>query len=335
MIAGGAAIVVIAGGFLAWQFWPKGAPPARVAAATAPAKPAPPAATPIQIPPAPPAPAAAAPGPAATPQPAPAPIPQPAPTPKPAPAQTAASAAPPQTFRDCANCPEMVIVPAGAFQMGAPPGENERLNVSINEANRVQPQHAVTFAKPFALAKFDVTRAEFAAFASATNFHPLPGCMNFVDGVWQPHPQAAWDNPGFAQGDRDPVVCMNQTEIGAYLGWLRRVTGKNYRLPTEAEWEYAARGGTTTAYYWGNDAKDSCAYENVGDKSYGEKYNVAGVIPCTDGFADIAPVGSFKPNPFGLYDMLGNIFVLTGDCWNDSYAGAPSDGSAWTAGDCT
>ncbi|HXP06497.1 MAG TPA: SUMF1/EgtB/PvdO family nonheme iron enzyme [Stellaceae bacterium] len=325
VIAGGAAIVVVAGGVLAWQLWPKSTPPAPVAAVTAPAAtPAPPPATPT---PAPKPPATAA-QPAATP-------PAPAAAPQPAPAQTATNAAPPQTFRDCANCPEMVVIPAGAFQMGAPPGENERFNVSINEANRVQPQHPVTFAKAFALAKFDVTRAEFAAFVSATNFHPQPGCMTFANGVWEPQPQASWDNPGFAQTDREPVVCMNQIEIGSYLGWLRRMTGKNYRLPTEAEWEYAARGGTTTAYYWGNDPKDSCAYENVGDQSYGEKYNVSGVIACRDGFSDLAPVGSFKPNPFGLYDMLGNIFVLTGDCWNDSYAGAPIDGSAWTAGDCT
>jgi formylglycine-generating enzyme required for sulfatase activity/class 3 adenylate cyclase len=330
MIAGGAAIVVIASAVLAWQFWPRSAPPTPMAAATAPApKPAPPAATPIQIPPA--APAAQ---PHATSTPAPAAPPQPAPAPQPAPTQTTANATPPQTFRDCANCPEMVVVPAGTFQMGAPPGENERFNVSINEANHDQPQHPVTFAKPFALAKFDVTQADFAAFAKAANFHARPGCQTIANGAWQPQPQATWESPGFEQADRNPVVCMNQIEIGAYLGWLKHVTGKNYRLPTEAEWEYAARGGTATAYYWGNDAKDACAYENVGDQTHGEKYNVTGGIPCRDGFADIAPAGSFKPNPFGLYDMLGNIIVLTGDCWNDSYAGAPSDGSAWTTGDC-
>ena len=319
-VAGGVALVIIAGGVLAWQFWPRSA---SVAVVT------PPAAAPIKIPPAP----AAAKPPAAAP--APATAPQPTPAPKPAPTQSTATAAPPQTFRDCANCPEMVVVPAGTFQMGAPPGENERFNVSVNEANHDQPQHPVTFAKPFALAKFDVTQEEFAAFAKANNFHAFPGCQTVVNGVWQAQPQASWESPGFDQADRNPVVCMNQIEIGAYLGWLKRLTGKNYRLPTEAEWEYAARGGTTTAYYWGDDPKDVCAYENVGDQSYGEKYSTTGVIPCRDGFADIAPVGSFKPNPFGLYDMLGNIFVLTADCWNDTYAGAPGDGSAWTAGDCT
>ena len=322
MIAGGAVIAVVAGGLLAWRLWPKSAPPSPVAAVTVPAaKPAAPTATPAPQPPPP----AAVQAPAAP----------PAATAAAQPAPATANVAAPQTFRDCANCPEMVMVPAGTFQMGAPPGENERFNVSVNEANRDQPQHPVTFAKAFALAKFDVTQAEFAAFAKAAGFHARPGCQTVVNGVWQPQPQATWESPGFEQADRNPVVCMNQIEIGAYLGWLRHLTGKNYRLPTEAEWEYAARGGTTTAYYWGDDPKDACAYENVGDQSYGEKYNIAGVIPCHDGFSDIAPVGSFKPNPFGLYDMLGNIFVLTADCWNDSYAGAPSDGSAWTSGDCT
>jgi formylglycine-generating enzyme required for sulfatase activity/class 3 adenylate cyclase len=332
ILAGVAVVVAIAAGALAWQLWPKGAPPAPVATATHP--PAMPAPSPAPTPKPPPAaaqpPAAAPAAPAAAP-----PAATTAPHPAPAPTQTAANSAPPQTFRDCANCPEMVVVPAGTFQMGAPPSENERFNVTVNEANHDQPQHPVTFAKPFALGKFDVTREQFAAFAAATNFHPRPGCQTVVNGVWSPQPQAAWENPGFEQTARDPVVCMNQLEIGAYLAWLSNLTGKHYRLPSEAEWEYAARGGTTTAYYWGNDAKDACVYENVGDQTYGEKYNVTGVIPCRDGFSDIAPVGSFKPNPFGLYDMLGNIFVLTGDCWNDSYNGAPNDGSAWTAGDCT
>jgi formylglycine-generating enzyme required for sulfatase activity len=147
--------------------------------------------------------------------------------------------------------------------------------------------------------------------------------------------RANWERPGFPQTERDPVVCMNDFEIGAYLDWLRQKTGKDYRLPSEAEWEYAERGGTTTAFYWGDDIKDACLYENVGDQDYGAKYGISNPIPCRDSYSDLAPVGSFKPNPFGLYDMAGNIFVLTADCWNENYAGAPSDGSRWTSGDCT
>ena len=227
------------------------------------------------------------------------------------------------------------MIPAGSFQMGAAPGENARYQVPTTEAGRDEPQHQVTIAKPFALGKFDVTRSEFGAFAAATGFRPRPGCQAVVGNNWMPQPQASWEEPGYPQTDNDPVVCMNELEIGAYLRWLRQQTGKDYRLPSEAEWEYAERGGAATAFYWGDDPKDACAYENVGDQDYGAKYNFKGAIPCRDGHADLAPVGSFKPNPFGLYDMAGNIFVLTADCWNENYDGAPTDGSAWMTGDCS
>jgi formylglycine-generating enzyme required for sulfatase activity len=228
----------------------------------------------------------------------------------------------------------MVVVPAGSFTMGAVPGENQRLEVPMLEAGRTEPQHQVTLARPFALGKFDVTRGEFAAFTAATHFRPRPGCQTVAGNEWVPQPRASWEEPGYKQTDRDPVVCMNEVEIGAYLTWLRRTTGKDYRLPSEAEWEYAERGGTATAYYWGDDPKDACTYENVGDQDYAAKYAVSGFIPCKDGFAGLAPVGAFKPNPFGLYDMAGNIFVLLADCWNETYAGAPTDGSPWKTGDC-
>lgn len=337
IIGGGAVLIAILAALLVWQMWPKQPPAPRAVATMRPATPPvpkpepPPAPTqPITIPPATPTPPpAATSAPVAAPQPA----AQPAPAPQQA-AKPAAASIPPKTFRDCPNCPEMVVIPAGRFQMGAGPGENQHFQVPANEAGRDEPQHEVNFAKPFALAKFDVTRAEFAAFTSATNFRARAGCLTFSRGTWVPQPQATWQEPGFPQTDRDPAVCMNESEINAYLGWLRHETGKDYRLPSEAEWEYAARGGTTTAYYWGDDPNEACTYENVGDETHREKYGSTTAIPCRDGFADTAPVGSFKPNPFGLYDMLGNVFVTTADCWNETYSGAPSDGSAWMSGDC-
>jgi formylglycine-generating enzyme required for sulfatase activity/class 3 adenylate cyclase len=343
LVAAGVVIVLLAGGLI-WQLWPK-SPAALHTATTMPA--------PVRTPtPAAPAPKPAQPAPAPSPTSAPAP-PSTVATPAPPPSATApqsATAAPvasqaattapptatPKTFRDCPNCPEMVVIPAGSYMMGGTQAEHLRLDVPSIAAARDQPQHPVTIAKPFALAKFDITRAEFAAFAAATNFHPLKGCMTgAVNGNWQPQEQATWEEPGFAQTDRDPVVCMNQIEIEAYLGWLRRVTGKTYRLPSEAEWEYAARGGTTTSFYWGDEVDKACTYENVGDQAAKEKNGFNLVIGCNDGFSDTSPVGSFKPNPFGLYDMLGNIFVFTADCWNETFAGAPDDGTAWSAGDCT
>jgi formylglycine-generating enzyme required for sulfatase activity/class 3 adenylate cyclase len=370
ILGGAAAIIIVLGGLLVWQMWPKSEPtPRPIATTTPPASPAPkperapvattpaPSSPPIAIPPSPnrapaetPAPtlsASAAPGPTpmapappvsaptpaalppATPQSAPAPPQQPAPEP------TAAVHPTPKIFRDCPNCPEMVVIPAGSFQMGAAPGENTRYQVPTTESGRDEPQHQVTLAHPFALGEFDVTRAEFAEFAKATGSRSRPGCQTVVGNNWMPQPQASWEEPGYPQSDRDPAVCMNEIEIGAYLRWLREKTGKDYRLPSEAEWEYAERGGTTTAFYWGDDPKDACTYENVGDESYGAKYGISAFIACKDGFADVAPVGSFKPNPFGLYDMAGNVFVLTADCWNENYNGAPTDGSAWMTGDCT
>ena len=352
LLGAAAAVIVILAGVLAWQLWPKGGQaPAHIATATAPIAPAKPETPPIAIPPAPaiaanppsppPAtPAAPAAAPAPAPQPAPAPPPAateaaPAPQPQPEPPKPAAAVEPPKTFRDCPNCPEMVVVPAGSFAMGAAPGENQRYQVPATEAGRDEPQHKVTFAKPFALAKFDVTFGEFAAFAHPVGFEPRPGCLAVMGNNWVPQPHASWENPGYPQTDNDPVVCMNMLEITAYLHFLRNATGKDYRLPSEAEWEYAERAGSTTAFYWGDDPKGACAYENVGDEAYGQKYGVSAPIPCNDGFSDVAPVGSFKPNAFGLYDMAGNIFVLTADCWNENYDGAPTDGSAWRTGDCT
>ncbi|MBV8778046.1 MAG: SUMF1/EgtB/PvdO family nonheme iron enzyme [Alphaproteobacteria bacterium] len=353
LLAGAAAIIVVLAGALAWQLWPKPAPPpaprlrgettvaqlpksAPPPAGVAATRPVPPAASaPTQAPaattaPAMPPPQAASPPAAPATPPVAQPALQPAEQPKPM-----ARREPAKTFRDCANCPEMVVVPAGSFQMGAVPGEHERLSVPTLEAVRDEPQHKVTFARAFALGRLDVTRGEFASFASATGFHPLKGCQTYSEGAWLRQDQADWEAPGYTQTERDPVVCMNTIEIDAYLAWLRRTTGKDYRLPSEAEWEYAARGGTASSYYWGDDPNQACQYENIGDETYKQKRTInTPVIACSDGFADTAPGGSFKPNPFELYDMLGNNFVLTADCWNETYAGAPTDGSAWNAGDC-
>lgn len=341
------AFVIIVAGVLAWQFWPKGPPAASVATATppAPAAPSSPASQPaITIPPAAaPSPPASPPAESAATPPAPAPAP-PATQPTPAPAvqpqaeppqPAAAAATPPKTFRDCPNCPEMVVIPAGSFQMGAAPGENQHYDVPAMESGRDEPQHRVTFAKPFALAKFDVTYGEFATFAHTVGFEPRRGCMSVIGNNWMPQPRASWEDPGFPVRENDPVVCMNMLEITAYLRYLRNTTGKDYRLPSEAEWEYAERAGSTSAFYWGDEPKSACTHENVGDEAYARKYGVSAPIPCDDGFSDIAPVGSFKPNAFGLYDMAGNVFVLVADCWNENYDGAPTEGSAWTTGDCT
>ena len=293
---------------------------------TAAAEPAPPpAAQPAPAPPGLPAPSASSPA-----QPAPAAAPAPGPAPA-----AAVARKPGETFRDCPNCPEMVVVPAGRFLMGVSPHDVERLAMAPQIAAHDMPQHEVTIAKPFAIGKFTVTRAEFAAFVRAANFQPPKGCFTAEPGRgWVMREELDWQNPGFAQTDRDPVVCLSRLEVTAFIDWLRRQTGQPYRLPSEAEWEYAARAGTTTPFYWGEDPRQVCAYGNIGDETAHEKRGEPSFMPCRDGYAETAPVGSFKPNPFGLFDMTGNVLQPTQDCWNETYAGAPSDGSAWTSGEC-
>ena len=227
----------------------------------------------------------------------------------------------PRTFRDCAQCPEMVELPAGAFTMGAAPGEEERENVPPPFRGRSGPQQRMTIGPSFALGKFEVTRGEYAAFVAATNRASAEGCYVFEAGRWRKQPERNWRNPGFEQTDRDPVVCVSWDDADAYVKWLAASTGKNYLLPSDVEGEYAARGGATTAWFWGDGKDEACSYGNFADRKTAAKLNWANdpetTFACADDFSYTAPVGSFKPNGFGLYDMLGNVWEWTGDCWAD------------------
>jgi len=192
-------------------------------------------------------------------------------------------------FRDCPACPQMVVIPAGSFIMGSPESDKE---VRRNE----RPQHKVTIAKPFAVSKFEVTFAEWNACVDAG------GCKHRPRDLW-------------GEGVR-PVMNVSWNDITRqYLRWLNRVTGQPYRLLTEAEWEYAARAGTTTCYSWGDDLGENNANCNGCKSRWDDK--------------ETAPVGSFKPNAFGLYDMHGNVWEWVQDCYHaKAYETAPSDGSA-------
>jgi formylglycine-generating enzyme required for sulfatase activity len=218
---------------------------------------------------------------------------------------------PGETFRDCPTCPEMVVIPAGTFQMGSPEGEPGRTEFE-------GPVHTVTFDRPFAIARHEVT------------FDQWDACVR--DGGCQHRP----DDAGWGRGAR-PVIYVTWKDAKEYVQWLSRKTGQDYRLPGEAEWEYAARAGTKTARFWGEDPDAACRYANVYDETH--KGEQAALLPlpkhnCNDGYAPTAPVAQFEANAFGLNDMLGNVWEWTEDCWDDSYRGAPSDGSAWTKGDC-
>lgn len=212
-----------------------------------------------------------------------------------------------EPLKECADCPELAVLPAGGFQMGSPPGETGRYD---NEG----PRHFVRVAA-FALAKYPVTVAEFAVFVRQTGY--AIGDCDWPDG-------ASWQSPGIASPDRQPVVCVSWNDAQAYVSWLNGKAGGHgapYRLPSEAEWEYAARAGSASARWWG---------EEIGRG----KANCNGCGSPWDNL-QIAPVGSFGPNPFGLYDMLGNVWQWTEDCWSDTYEGAAADGRPRRDGDCS
>jgi len=245
------------------------------------------------------------------------------------------SRAAPLPSLDCPSCIELVLVPAGSFAMGLPdrPPGPETLD------DDARPQHPVTVPGPFYLGKYTITRGEYAAFVRATGPRPPGACWTFEMGKagffdWKEPVDRDWRHPGFPQTPRDPAVCVSAFDARDYAAWLSRETKQTYRLPSEAEWEYAARGGTTGARYWGENAHEGCRYANLADLTYARVAGVKRLDPeqyvrCSDGFAYTAPVGSFRPNGFGLHDMLGNVWQWTGDPWHDSYAGAPSDGSVW------
>jgi formylglycine-generating enzyme required for sulfatase activity len=260
-------------------------------------------------------------------------------TPFAAPSARAQAPAPGTQFRDCSDgCPEMVVLPQGSFTMGAAPGEEERENVMNYFRGKSAPQHAVTIRYSLAMAKYDVTRDEYAQFVAATN-RPDPDSCYGPDGPGTESDRKGtnWRSPGYPQTGRDPVVCVSWDDAQAYVAWLSSKTGHVYRLPTEAEWEYAARAGTTTARYGSDRPAELCRYINHGDLDFSKAHpGETGVNrECRDGYGFTSPVGSFRPNPFGLYDMLGNVWQWNEDCWHDNYNGAPSDGSSWQDGDCS
>ena len=233
-------------------------------------------------------------------------------------------------FRDCAACPKMVVVPADSFMMGSPAGEEGR-------GEGEGPMHSVEISKPFAVGKFEVTREEFERFVEETGHSTGNDCWTYENGDWEERSGRDWQTPGFSQGSREPAVCMSWDDAEAYVDWLLRKTGAGYRLLSAAEWEYAARAGTTTSRYWGDNPSSACGYANGYDRTGKDELSFDWEHhACRDGHAHTSLVGTFEANGFGLHDMLGNALEWVEDCWHDSYSGAPTDERAWTTGgDCS
>ena len=233
--------------------------------------------------------------------------------------------------RVASDTPEMVTIPAGSFTMGSPSSEAGR---NTDEG----PQREVKISHRFALGKYDVTVAEFRRFADETGYKAGGDCYaDFKnEGQWEKTPQANWNNTGFEQNSDQPVVCVSWSDAQASAAWISKKTGKAYRLPSEAEWEYAARAHTTGAYSFGADVNAGCAYMNAADTTAKRKFRYWTALACDDGFIYTSPVGAFRPNAFGLYDMLGNVRQWVEDCYADSYGeDQPSDGSAYNDTPCS
>lgn len=216
---------------------------------------------------------------------------------------------PGQVFRDCKECPEMVVVPAGRFVMGAPESE-------VGREPDEGPQHEVTFARPFAVGKFQVLAGEWEAYRRASGAH-------IGDGDPKDAPQCKAGRPAYKQSPRQPAVCMDWEEARGYVAWLARTTGKSYRLLSEAEREYAARAGSEGPFPFPFDAEGS--YDIA---RHANTYGAA------DGYNYTSPAGAFPANAFGLHDLHGNVWEWVEDCVNRSYDGAPADGGAWLSGEC-
>ena len=208
---------------------------------------------------------------------------------------------PGETFSDCPDCPEMVVVPSGNFMMGSPESEEGR---DDDEG----PRHRVTISVSFAVGKFEVTRRQFARFIAASGHRVLSGCHVFDGAAWSMDSSKGWRDPGFAQGDDHPVACVSWGDAQAYVRWLSGQTGQVHRLLTEAEWEYIARAGTRTYRYWGADRTDSevCQFANGADRSSSFEWRN---MSCSDGVgAGTSSVGRFKANDFGLFD--GELYTV-------------------------
>ncbi|MEQ8510259.1 MAG: formylglycine-generating enzyme family protein [Rhodospirillaceae bacterium] len=239
--------------------------------------------------------------------------------------------APGAEFSDCPTCPQMVVIPPGTFQMGS-----DEIDIMRGDIPRTRgPVRTVTIAEPFAAGKYEVTTAEWRAFVNATG-HEASDCRAW--GGERRQMGFTWEDPDYGRpvADNDPVVCVYWTEALAYVDWLSAETGETYRLLSEAEWEYVARGGVTSTWFWGEDESKICEYGNVLDQTAaadpaliaGSGTEMSMAASCSDGYALVAPVGQYKPNGFGLYDTIGNVWEWVQDCSLEDYPATPVDGRA-------
>lgn len=243
-------------------------------------------------------------------------------------------------FKDCDMCPEMLVIPSGSVTIGS-------FETEAYRRAGERPKQIVNIETPFALAKYETTLRQYRQFVADTGYVGEPavfagqlyeGC-NFYDGQGYGFVRSHnWDSPGFPQREEQPVVCVSWTDAVAFAAWLSDKTGRQYRIPSTVEFEYAMRAGSEAPWSWGTDPSDACEYANIGDETLARQWPKRASFNCDDRYLYLASVGKFKANAFGLHDMLGNAWEWTNDCWHNDLNGAPLDGSSWledAGGDCT
>lgn len=227
--------------------------------------------------------------------------------------------------------PEMVAIKAGQFIMGS------------NSWKSTSPEHPVSV-KAFKMAKYEVTVKEFMQFINATNYKAPHQCIQMAGNPWFASMAGSWNANTLSHSRFEPVTCIGPKDAEAYIEWMTKETGKKYRLPTEAEWEYAHRAGSTKKYPFGNNEALACRYGNIADRSAEAAFkrdydgldskSHVGVAPCDDKSDYASIVGMYEPNAFGLHDTLGNVSEFVQDCMKPNYTGAPADGSAVIEAQC-
>jgi sulfatase modifying factor 1 len=221
-----------------------------------------------------------------------------------------------------------VRIGPGKFVMGTPLDESGRYP---NEK-----LHEVRITRAYLLGAYEVTRGQFRIFVKDTRYKSEAEKAGFALlwlGTWERRSGGSWRYPGFEQTDEHPVVNVSWNDTVAFAHWLSRKESRHYRLPTEAEWEYACRAGTQTAYPWGNNPDDGGGFANAADQTFKRRFPTVTTFLWDDGFIYTAPVGSFKPNSWGLYDMIGNALEWCSDYYNEYPAGEAVDPKGPPQGD--
>ena len=232
-------------------------------------------------------------------------------------------------FRDCDSCPDVVVVRAGEFMMGSSKSEIDAGSAEDNEG----PQRTIVIPQSLAVGRFEVTRDQFEAFVRNSGHKVGDKCWALENNEPRERTDRSFRNPGYPQNGSHPAVCVSWDDATAYADWLSTATGKSYRLLSEAQWEYTARAGMAAAIV---PEADVCAFGNGADQS-ARQAKLPGnwaYLACTDGYSHTAPVGSFKANAFGLYDLMGNVWEWVEDCYGRNLTEIPADGRARTSADC-